>query len=388
MNNKPNYKKGYRLLIIKTILNTGTLEYSNLELINSQKNIIQRTILKMEKEGYLKIEKSLYGKRIILVNDFKKWITEFSEYIPVENLIEYKRYLPDLKKSIYANEAARYERLATGASARLFFYLTGAKSYVDERHKLIEEKRIDEDSINYYPIHELRETEYYKSAQGVDEKRPRNSRVRGICVSPGEIYAVYSLNKNLIEWNQYGENKIKHMIEWVMASKQKINTKVNMLVLSNKIELIERIIWRENVNGKRSYMAVDDVYDSIYTLPLDENGIKHMKIMQRPQWQEEMLSEMLPDKDFNKKAVVLSNVLCDAIAKDKTYVLLFCIPDIKKLKAFIKKAAIEDTNNYAVYCFNYQMPLIEKIVGQYAQIYSLDINEYIEHINGVGNDKD
>ena len=98
--------------------------------------------------------------------------------------------------------------------------------------------------------------------------------------------------------------------------------------------------------------------------------------MQRKGWRNELRRNFLEGMELNPRG----SVPCDAM-DGETYIDLFCIPDIQKLKVFIKRAQYEnDPTKYIIYCFDYQTEFVKKFAGDTVQIYDTPIKDYIVQI--------
>ena len=72
------------------------------------------------------------------------------------------------------------------------------------------------------------------------------------------------------------------------------------------------------------------------------------------------------------------NYVCDHYDKEsKVGTLVFCIPDIVRLKKFLETAKLQnDRKKFRIICFDYQKEFVKKVIGYNAQIYTTSFEEY------------
>ena len=99
--------------------------------------------------------------------------------------------------------------------------------------------------------------------------------------------------------------------------------------------------------------------------------------MQRKNWKERMKKEYLSGMKVNTRTSVVD---CDALDGD-VKVLLYCIPDLVKLKRFIAASTWEnDVTKYHIYCFDFQEKFVVDVAGDYCEVYTTPFEEYISTI--------
>lgn len=387
MNVKKNYKKGKRIELLKAVYATGSLPYRSLRLYDWQVRITQRVVHEMVDERLLKIVKTETGKQINLVKwDDKK--ADYMDYLPIEYL-EY--YESELKEEVRQSVSVRTrgERLQKSAELILIMHESGIGSYPDEKVSIRKsEVRITHATKMYFTSREIRGVMPYHTKVERDKDGKRKvggSRMHGLMVSPGGVYAVYNIGSHLIEWERYGEtNMARHIdrvLDWRMDGylerKEKDKTEVECMLFAADVAMFERVILNENKKRRTmTLLNIDYAYENMYGLPLNHDGKRMLAIMSSKGWQERMRIRMLPEETGMDS--LSYTVACDAYVGGK-YILLFCIPNINKLKMFLKRAAVENNKDkFHIYCFTYQVSLVVSLAGGYTTIHSYGLPQYYD----------
>lgn len=388
MNNKVNYKRGNRLEIIKALYATSSMPYKCLRLYTGQLRLNQRLAKKMEREGLLAITKTENGK-IIRLNNWESRIHEYREYLPACYVEHYKKQRNELAKCLH--DRGRMERLLKNSEVSLLMHLSGIGSYPDEKRMLNDEGVIiNPDTVEYYSAREIKNCGMYdKYSDNVTldndgKKKVVGSRISGVMVSPGGIYAVYNITNHLIEWERYGELKMATHIEKVMSEKGVANgnekVTANCLLLADNIEIFERVLTNENNRRRGSTLLnIDYAYECMYAIPSDKNGIAMLQLMAKQEWQLKMESILLAECKKNDNGY---SIACDGYNEEDGYVLLFCTGNLAKLKMFLKRATNPRTyEKFCIYCFSFQTPLMKKLglVGYPSiTVKELELEEYLK----------
>lgn len=379
MNNKKNYRKGKRIEIIKAVYACGCLPYKSLHLYPWKPKLTQRTVLAMGREGLLEIKKTKAGKQINLKN-WNDASAEYMSYLPSV----YLRHYEEIKEEVFRspNDFSKGDRLHKNAEVILMMHESGIGSYPDER-KDVRKKDvwISSGDKMYFTSWEIKNVKPYKAEAGMDKdgvKKIVGTRLRGLLVSPGGDYGVYNLGNRLIEWERYGESKMARHLQRVLEEKRENYEKkdVECLLLASDEMLFMRVI--ENENSKRYkrgkiLLNIDYAYENMYGLPINHDGEKMLAIMSSAGWKGRMIERLMPEGMENRAAY---SVTCDGYING-VFILLFCIPNITRLKMFYRRAKLEnDKKKFEIYCFTYQIPMLAALTGDCVTLRSIELEEY------------
>ena len=380
---KKHYDTGIRKAVIEVTLACGCLPYHAIRLLDLNTASVQKMCTKMVKEGLLKkyiSEKKARKERI--------WVMVFSGEQQLKDKVgdSIPKHLMDLYTNISVNDKYRIttnceytERLRVLRNAETFMFFYGAK--IDTLRGRCESMASDNrNTANiYYTSRELKGTqkdEYGLKADIDASKKLSTTRVNGILVSDGGNYMVYNTNKYIGRFSLSGERKLKAYTDNMLTLKQKEIANGSIL-LSDKMENFKSILEPPSQLAQQHLQGLEGVYRNIYSLPLDNTGQKMMKIMTKPDWQERIYAMGLTMEQRRNKSELVE---CDGQDGD-TYIFVFCVPNIRRLKMFYKRAKIENNRDkYVVMCFDYQKELLVDVIGRYAKILSTGFEECYEYI--------
>lgn len=388
MNNKINYGKGYKNEILQLLYLTTVIPYRSLRLLSARPRMYQRAVKEMEEDGTVVVDKQ-GGEKNIRLREYRSRRAVYEAYIP-EEYIEYyeataRGKLKDL--SDIKNNRSAPEKVLRNSATQIMMYSCGIEISPDKRD--LRREMLEDYDIAYYNSNEIKQIENYhdtvtkENKKGEYSKKLSNSRISGLLISPGGIYAVYNIGNTLIEWKRFGEVKMAAYIAGLIKHKSMSEVDANepkeAIVIARNDTLFEKIC---NGNyGKKArviLMNIDYAYDRLYAIPENRNGVLLLKIMTVNGWRGKILNAVIRKEEQMAKADV--SVDCDGYDNEnQIYKLVFCIPNLNKLKAFVTRAMFESNEKkYHVYCYSFQAQLILSIAGNSVSIFTVDIQKFYE----------
>ena len=215
-----------------------------------------------------------------------------------------------------------------------------------------------------------------------------NSRINGVSITKGGVYAMYSTGKNTPEWKRNGEVKMAACIQAVVArSVENVDLsdyEKEAVIISKKDSTFVKVVESEYKahSQRRTLMNIDYAYEHMYSLPSSYEGIRVFRTMQLHNWQAKIKEQLLSSEEIKESNYV--SVSCDGYDKrEGIYKLIYCIPDMTKLKSFSKRAAIdEEKEKYHIYCYESQLPLIRAVTrnGKYAKLFIVNMDGMEEEL--------
>lgn len=375
--------KGKRIEILKALYANGALPYRSLKLFDGETTLTQSKALQMVKEGEIvRLGKS--RDSYLALNE--EWWKGTIHWKDVDEAYINRRIEIDeeLSRGLREGGASRLNRLGKRAELSLMMHQAGVAAYPDERPKMGENDFTSSEPI-YYSADEVKKaTAYFDKTEEKDGvKQVTNSRLAGIMVAPSGMYATYALGKKLIEWDRFGEIRMKNIIQRAVGERNQelVKNPMDCIIFADDYSVFERVILSslesQPVFSARTLLNIDAAYDHMYALPTDKNGIALLEEMKREDWLEIMRGILL--EGFEEPEVGL-NVVCDAVDDDK-YILMFTSCDISRLQSFIKRAhSAGDRDRYIIYCFSFQTPLIRRLAGDDVTIGEIDLRDYKEEV--------
>ena len=386
---KTNYKEGYRGAIIQTIRENGFLPLDSLRLYEKPVAIqYQRCVRRLKEEGLIEELRTINKTRYVR-------FTEEGENLIKEELGggKYAPYLTEKTKYVL-----RYLKLeSTDKEKRIAYKLQQNKFINDVSSKLYAELcsiyssdvpdlnvgLVEDDLKAFYDSAKIKSMGSYRAAKINDRysNKINNSRINGLSISPGGIYSVYNIGKVLPEWRRNGEDKMAACIRMLASRSMRDfsapNYEKEAVIISANDKNFVRIVTEkeEKDSHRRKLMTIDQAYDHMYALPYTCEGVKMFKIMQLPMWRAKLREQFLTHDEMQESR--FAQVSCDGYdIRNRVYKLVFCIPDMTKLKSFVKRAETEGVKDrFYLYCYDHQLPVVTEIVKDHVKVFSVDIDD-------------
>lgn len=375
VNDKVNYKKGYKNEILRLIYLCGLVPCSSLRVLRKDPRMYQRAVKVMEKEGIVIVDKKGGERNIRLLNRREnKRKYEFclpTEYIDYYEKVAYQCFVKRL--SARSNTGTALSAIHSSA-AKILMYAAGVDITPDKRD--IRTEMIKDEDILYYDSVEIKSAFDYrdkavtsKEVSGTASKKLQNSRINGVLISPGGVYAVYNIGRSLIKCKYFGEVKMATYITHMARRRSEAEVSGNMpreaIIISRKTELFTKICSKEPESRREeSISSLGFVYDRLYAVPEDRNGVLMLCMMKEKSWRKRIFDSILKSSEQENSRYV--SVCCDGYDKENgIYKQVFCVPDLVKLNRFVKRAGLErGKSKFIIYCFTCQEAYVAQIVGK------------------------
>lgn len=372
MSNKISYMRGIRRDIVKLLYQQGYIYSKALPLLRDNPRITQRKLRQMEKEGVINIQKE---KGMITLKNYITNRVQYESCMP-EGYEEYYRNVASQEKKYLSDDKA-LSRAKKSSETYIFAYGSGIPVAFDEKPLLTQEGcMIKKEDVAYYTSKEIKQcVAYMEESNKLDA-----GRINGCMVSPGGIYPIYNIGYRTIEWRKLDEEKIKIHIKRTINDRSEIKGTVNSCILLHKRSNVIHQILHKRVqkNGDKQTICIDFMYEHMYILPLSRQGQMMMEIMSTEGWKKQLLDDFIPKEKQSENRNL--TIACDGVEEKDghvSYILLFAIPDINRLKLFLSRAQMDnDKSKYKVYCFTHQYDIVVRELEDYAEIFGLDIEEY------------
>lgn len=350
----------------------------------------QRAITDMEKAEIVTVDNRGGEKNVRLRNH--RWRrNEYENYIP-ETYMEYYEQTAVgaiLDLSSGSKDKTTASRILKNSATKIMMYACGIEIGPDKRD--LRREMLENEDVIYYNSNEIKQIESYhdqvhtqKTKKGEYSKKLINSRINGVLISPGGIYAIYNIGNALIEWKRFGEVKMATYIAGLIRHKSiadvSINNPKEAIVIARTDLLFAKIcLGHYKKNSKTVLMNIDYAYDRLYAVPESRDGVIILKMMIKNGWQKKILDSIIPETEQLAKETV--SVECDGYDSDKgIYKLVFCIPNLQKLKSFVARAEFAaERERYYIYCFTYQANLIVNVAGTNVKLLKTDLNDFYKN---------
>lgn len=379
MNVKKNYKKGYKYEILKILYMNGAISYNTLKLLPGSPLMNERAYRKLRDEGIVELINQA-GRRMIIFKNYEGRKHEYEKYMPLGYSDYYYAKGKEIREKVKRGTPVDVERAARCGEILAIMRSSNLNSYIENCPKYSWKQPYDITQSYYHNSFDIKNTDIQYPSHTGEDKNMASTRIIGCINSPGGDYGIYNVSKGLIEWSRSGELKaathLKRLSERVYGDTSE--REINAIVYMKNLNLVEEIVFNENVHKTVNLISIDNVYPSMYALPINDIGIKMTMLLTMEQWKEYIYSFYISEIDYeNAKGLSVS---CDGYDGEH-YILVYCVPDITKLKLYLRKAQADlDFKKYILYCFDWQEEHIRKTAGHLVQIRTIDFNSFYDAI--------
>lgn len=201
-----------------------------------------------------------------------------------------------------------------------------------------------------------------KQSGRIEANKTMFTRLVGAAFSNGSCYAVYNTRNAVMKWNGKGEFKALHgLIETCRLNADIQN--VSEAILFGETYDIALATLCDTEKNYRLEFRFDGIYRSIYFVPLNETGLRQLRLFTVPDWKEKILDLFFePEQRSYDRGVFEYDAYVDGI-----YVLSHLDGDIARLSRF-KEAIINRTDKYEVLCFEDQVRFLHGYLKDFAQL--------------------
>lgn len=202
----------------------------------------------------------------------------------------------------------------------------------------------------------------------------------GAVISPYGSYVVYNTRDEAMRWNGIGEQKARMIIDNLANRNTGVEDVRSCMLFANNgqaiLETLKNSLKKRAVKGKngRWYretpVSVVDVYNHVHYIPLNETGIRMLRIMFLPNFQER-IQKVIYTKSLDKCWTVF-----DGRYNDKYYVNHFDgdIGRLYYLKGFLKDQKYKCT----MICFDFQHDYLKSYLGNLVEYKVITIDQLEE----------
>lgn len=375
MNDKKRYFEGKRKEIVRLILNNGCIPLQDLDLVTDNTATFRQQIYIMINEGVLYKERKnhLY---YVTFKDFGvngSLLTEgFNENDPL--LKYYKYFGSDDSHFLISGSHQHKRRRMYNAEVGIFMEAAGLASQIGQKPNLYKSS-LPRDCNAYFNSREVKGVDTYSISMDKDTQQLIGKTYNnGIIVTPGGTYAVINTGDSFLQFDA-GETKFKNYVEHLAATKSlpKYN---GCILLTRNYDAQYNYLTAETNNWQAKLNNLLFGYEKVYAVNIDREGINFIKLLSFSDWDNKLMSDFLAGKPRNPNSIVE----CDG-QDDEAYYLLYCKPDLMKLKQFVTAAkSVDEKDKFRIICFDEQKDLLLRYTEDSCRIFTTPLKEYMEGV--------
>lgn len=202
------------------------------------------------------------------------------------------------------------------------------------------------------------------------------TRIAGAVFYPGGVHAVYNTRSAAMKWSGMGEYKaLQNLLEITRMNAGISEVNSAMLLGNNPGVALETL--NQSDKSRRIELRFNHIYPHLHFIPLDANGIRLMKILTLPDWNERILSALFPIEMRPKGHRTMEY---DAFW-DGAYIFSHLDSDIARLIRF-RQGLLGQTEKFEVLCFPWQRDFLREYLGQQILLKQIEM-EALESALGI-----
>jgi hypothetical protein len=200
---------------------------------------------------------------------------------------------------------------------------------------------------------------------GGESNKTAYTRIVGALFFQGGAYAVYNTRDALMKWSGLGEVKALYNLIELARMNAGFGDVSAALLCGQSADIALRTVL-ESDKSRRPELRFDKIYKNIYFIPLDQNGVRMVKMLVVPNRNEKLLDALF---DNNQRSYNLGSVEYDALV-DGRMILSHLDGDIARLIRF-REALHSRTQPADVLCFPWQTRFLKSYLGELAGLREL-----------------
>ena len=211
------------------------------------------------------------------------------------------------------------------------------------------------------------------------EKYIITSRAQGFIISTGGMYMIYHTGKTRMAWKTVQEQQMQFraasLIGKSTAGQYGAIELNNCIIYGESDDPFVEMFTDDTTKVKSSkfkYASLENGYKNTYFLPYTTDGQYMTDIMTHENWQADIVNYFL--ESDNALSLVPYYSVAD-LSNEENPVFVFCVPNVTRLNAFLMTAEIA-SEEYHIYCFDFQIEFLKRVVDGRAKIFSIPFEEF------------
>ena len=196
----------------------------------------------------------------------------------------------------------------------------------------------------------------------------------GVLFSGNVGYAIYNTRNSVMKWNGLGEFKAMYSVkEFARFYKPTMTVESAILFGFSEEKAFETVV-ASSENNKTDFL-LNAVYRNVYFVPLDENGVRQLRMFLVPDWRERLLSALFLD---DTRSYDTGQFEYDA-KENGVYYISYFEGNIAKLLRFREAVRILKCP-FAVLCFPFQVSFIKECFGGDVDVRTITLDAIEEEL--------
>lgn len=204
------------------------------------------------------------------------------------------------------------------------------------------------------------------------------TRMVGALFAPGSCYAVYNTRNAAMKWSGMGEFKALHSLTELARLNAGIGRIDSAILLGESEEIALRTLL-ESDKSRRLEFRFDSIYRHIHFIPMEEAGIRQLRLITAPDWKAQLLELLFEPEVLSFDRGLFEYDAC----VDGAYVLSHLDGDIARLIRF-REAIAGRAGRFEVLGFPHQTHFLREYLGQAAAVKTIPMDAVEEGLEIEG----
>ena len=202
----------------------------------------------------------------------------------------------------------------------------------------------------------------------IEQNKTLFTRMVGSIFTPGTVMAVYNTRDATMKWSGMGEFKTMHSLLEIARMNAGVS-QLDSAVLLGQSDSVAMNTLLESDQSRRMEFRFDSIYKHVHFVPMNEFGIKLLRLLSVPDWNEKVMSLLFePEvRSFNRGMFEYDAQI------DGRYVFSHLGSDLARLIRF-REAIQHQTGRFEVLCFPEQAPFLQDYLGKSVGIKTIDMD--------------
>ena len=264
-------------------------------------------------------------------------------------------YLARCRKS----DPISVERLHRTAAVYLLMFRAGVRLYPDEKPPFYQLGNIPDFSV----------PAFYSSLE-VKGQRPESTRIKatravGLLMGTENVSLVYHTGTAPLKWSSKAEQKLMGAVKGILIRQRIPLSEIEGLMIGANMGTALDLLQSEGGN-RRQYFRLDGAFPVMRYLPCDENGVRQLQLLCRPDLQRRLHARL--QSSYGEPVAFPFD--SDA-SMDGNPVLFSYDFDLERLKRFRTGLELFGKQGHAV-CLDFQADCLERYLGRAVRLHLLD----------------
>lgn len=268
------------------------------------------------------------------------------------------------------SEPQRRIRLHQKAQTYLSLSHTAIPFLPDEKPPVFHENRQSADVILsslpcFYSSREIKEL-------GDVTTKIRNSRSVGSLLARHCVYCIYNTGSTVMKWEYRTEVRLTAFLQhYLKCYPYTGHPPIRAIMFGDTMDVALQLMTSTG-GPRRDLFMLDKAFDYFHFLPSSEEGEPVLKLLANPELLTKLNQLLLSDQEKRRGDIPMEH---DAISPDGRPTLLAYDFDMQRINRFNTGLNVLKLSGNVI-CFDFQIPVLEKYMGDKVQFSSIDLSKF------------